>query len=147
MHIFGIADGAVVNIDLTINNLEHLTRKTKAALHIVVAAVDGAVNHLVVGPHSITAVLKHLSVVIGIGQVDAHCVASGEVKHHNVAALHVAHALEAVVVKLRFFDVALHSKQLILSQGEVKWCLWHARTIHHLVYPQEVAREQCFLER
>ena len=43
--------------------------------------------------------------------------------------------------------LAVEERQRVLGQREVQRCLWHTGAIGHLVDPQEVTREQRFLQR
>ena len=152
LHVHGFGQRLAVDVDGAVHQPHGLARQAYASLHIGVAAVDRAPHHLAVGGRvaidGIGAVEGHQVVEVGVVDLGGHRVAAGEVKDHNIAALHLAHALEAVVAPLRPLDVALDAaRQRVLRQGEVQRRLRHARPVNHLVDPQVVAREQCLLER
>ena len=99
--------------------------------------------------HHIAATLHAQGVIVGVCTLQRHGVTSGEVEDHDVHAFHIAKALQAMIVELRVLNVglAVEEGQGVLRQREVQRRLRHSGAIYHLVYPQEVTREQRLLER
>ena len=155
LHILRLGNRLTVDIHYIILDLQHLAGQTYATLHIVLAAVNGAIYHiaifcLVAANGSRTTRLKLAQgIVVGVLHLQSHSVACREVKHHNVEALHAAHTFQAVILPLRIVDIrlAVEHRQRVLCQREVQRCVGHARSIHHLVHPQIVAHKQRLLER
>ena len=146
LNILGLGNGFAVDIDDALLDLQGFARQAQTALHVVVAAVNRAVDDVAkdvfIAVNRFTAMTHAQGVVILAAAIlQCHGVAGREVKHHDVHALHVAQAFQAVVLQLRFVDVglAVEDGKGVLSQREVQRRLRHAGTVGHLVYPQEVA--------
>ena len=148
LHIFGLGNGLAVDIDDAVLDLQGLARQAQTAFHVVVAAVDRTIDDVaedvLVVAHHITAALVAQGVVVGVGHLQGHGVAGGEIEHHDVHALDIAQTFQAVVLELRLVDIGLAVKegQRVLCQREVQRRLRHTGAVHHLVYPQEIACQQ-----
>ncbi len=153
LHVLGLLDSLPVDVDHSVNNLYALAGQSYGAFHIVLATVDRAVYHiaklLLVVMHRKSAEHLHERVVVGIGNLGCHRVARREVKHDNVAALHLAQPLQSLVAPLGPLGVALgvDDRKRVLHEREVHRSHWHARAVGHLVYPQVVAHEKRLLKR
>ena len=153
LNILGLWQRLVVDIDHAVLDAQPVARQTQTAFDIVLTTIDRAIYNFAeavgVGQNVLATEFQALGVVVGILRLERHGVASREVKHHDVATLDLAQTLQSVISQLRLVDVALavEERQGVLCQREVQGCLRHARTIDHLVDPQEVTREQGLLER
>ena len=125
LHIVRIFDRFAVDIHHIIHYLQSVAGQTYATLHIVFAAVDGAINNVAVlsliAMHLLAAVKVNESIIVGVLHLQSHSVAGREVKHHNIVTLYVAQAFKAMIIPLWLIDVALavENRQSVLRQREV----------------------------
>ena len=153
LDVFGRQEGLSVDEDLTVGNADALTGEPDHALHIVFAAVDGAVDALAEGgfirQHAVAPVHRHQSVVVGVGDAAHHCVARREIEYHDVAGFHVAQPFEAMVRELRLLGVAFAQAEgeLIVYQREIYRSHRHAGAVDGLVDKQVVARVEGLFKR
>ena len=125
LHIVRIFDRLAVDIHHIIHYLQSVAGQTNATLHIVFAAVNGAINNVAVlsfiAMHLLAAVKVNKSIIVGVLHLQSHSVAGREVKHHNIVTLYAAQAFEAVIIPLWLIDVALavENRQSVLRQREV----------------------------